>query len=491
MAKIKKVFFTVLLFLLTALFCVPFSACGNKQAGRKSATADVNEEVTPYGLYTDLQFSLNGEKGFVSASVKNKFTLFPSTVTVNIELYRSDSFKENVAEMTLAASNYIYDLDQGETITATASTEGKSSYWKAKARYRVDNKAWSENFSETVYFNADGIKTTASASAPEEKQYFVSDFLPSDAESVGIHFYPEHIPFYDPDPNQISGVGADSFFWLENEQEINTVKAMFGEVKLEPFDKESKSDLEKQQFYFSIMVNTFHVCLSDGSTAIISINDRNKDISGVNLFVQYYKHTATEDFSKCFSALISEETEQAVFDAVNTIYRIQRNINAYATEWINFTDLLRGAVMSGKTDLRVKFHRYGDPEKRIKFNIDGSDMISLNNIFSEVKVTPYDMNKEPPFSISLETYFNTSIKYPYYSLSIKFTDGRAVDIYLSTMYTYEISVNLFIICNDGDATRYYGGLMDVEMQEALVELTKEMYDRKQLEYAEKLLESMK
>ncbi len=485
MAKVKKGFLTAILLLVTAIFCVPFSACNDTADGGQEKSA-VDEEVTTLGLYTDLQFSLRGENGEVFASVKNKFTLFPSTVTVHAELYRSDTYEDDIANMTLASSSYIYDLDQGETIVASASTDGKPSYWKARAYYKVDNKSWRESLSGTVFFDGSGVKTEPT---PIEKDYYISDFLQVDAESVGINFYPERIPHYDPDERyNISMTMPEDFFYLQNGREINTIRSAFGEVKLDPFD------FENQLFNFSFFRRGayFHITLSDGGTAIIGLDGRKEDASGVNLYIRYSKDGESD---KGFTATVSEETKQAVHDAVNGIYKIQHNINAYATEWIDFADLLQGEVKSGKADLLLR-RPYGEggeivPEKRIKFGINGLDIASINNIFGEVKVAPYDMNREPPFSISMETYFNTSIKYPYYSSSVKFADGRSVDAYISYMYTTNISVNLFIIYDDCGTKRYYSGLLDVETQEALVEWCKQTYDEKMTDYVNKLLESMK
>ncbi len=480
MAKVKKAIIKFILVLLAVTLCVPFVACGDKTAGGVNNAVEGGKEVTPCGLYTDLQFSINGENGRVKATVKNKFTLLPSTVTVTVELYRSSDYEESIADMTMVASNKVYDLDQGKTVSASASTEGKAGYWKARASYRIDSKTPQEKISETVYFNANGLKTTATAPAIDDTDYYVSDFLQSDSKSVEIHCFPERIPHYEPDQryDNLSLTSPDDYFWLENEEQINTVRELFGEIKLDSFDMDNKSYYEQQQFYFSYNNSTsFHIKLNDGSTANISINNRKKDVLGANLFVQYYKHTGNEDFNKYFTATISEQAKQAVLDGVNQIYRIQHNINAFATEWINFADLLQGDVLNGNTDLRVKFPFYGESGERIKFSVNGAYLSSVNNILSEVKVTPYDMNKAMP-NISSEYYFNTSIKYSYYSLSARFGDGRAIDIYISNMYSNGISVNLFIVFNDGGAMQYYSGLLDVETQEALVELTKNFYNLK-------------
>ena len=142
MKKMKKAIMSVMAVMLTAAQSVAFASCGNETAdsGSEKKTSVMEENGAPLGIYTDLQFVLNGENGTVTASVKNKFTLFPSTVTVNLELYRSQKYEDNVSAMTLVASNYIYDLDQGETLSVTASTEGRQSFWKARARYKIEDR---------------------------------------------------------------------------------------------------------------------------------------------------------------------------------------------------------------------------------------------------------------------------------------------------------------------------------------------------------------
>ncbi len=158
MTKVKKVILSVVLLLLATVLC--FSV-GSKISKAETVPQDnsvcSNEEAVPYGIYTKLDFSLDGGNEQVWFMAKNQFTLFPSTVTVNLELYRSDTYQEDFSNMTLVATNYIYDLDQGETIKAIASTNGKQSYWKARAHYKIDNGDWKDNISATILFGADGI----------------------------------------------------------------------------------------------------------------------------------------------------------------------------------------------------------------------------------------------------------------------------------------------------------------------------------------------
>lgn len=149
MTKIKKAA-VFLLLLLAVVLGLSF----NVKSTRAETVKD--EEIAPQGLYTDLSFTLNGGNGQVWFSVKNKFTLFPATVTVYVDLYYSDTYQESYTDMTLVASNYIKDLDQGKTITAKASTDGKQGYWKGRAYYKIDSDPWKEKLSATVLLNADG-----------------------------------------------------------------------------------------------------------------------------------------------------------------------------------------------------------------------------------------------------------------------------------------------------------------------------------------------
>lgn len=113
-------------------------------------------EVSAIGLFTDLSLSLRGKDGSVSADVVNRFTLFPATVEVYVELYRSETKTDDYTKMGLVASNYTSDLNMGQTISASASTEGRPCFWKGRVRYRVDGGAWSERTTETLLADING-----------------------------------------------------------------------------------------------------------------------------------------------------------------------------------------------------------------------------------------------------------------------------------------------------------------------------------------------
>ncbi len=116
-----------------------------------------NEDaIEPYGLITSIRASIKGKDGIIYAVAKNTFTLFPSKVQVYIELYSSNSFQEDFRNMTMICRNYTDDLNMGKSIETSAPTEGFQKYWKARAHYCMDGKAWNETVTDTMLYNAQG-----------------------------------------------------------------------------------------------------------------------------------------------------------------------------------------------------------------------------------------------------------------------------------------------------------------------------------------------
>ena len=129
------------------------TVCIGAGVPRKEASA---AEAEPLGLFTKLSLSLDGGNGDVWATAENEFTLLPATVTVYLELYYSKSYQEDYRNMIYVGQNYIYDLDQGETLQYSASTEREQRYWKARIRYKVDSDDWKEKVTTTVLFDGAG-----------------------------------------------------------------------------------------------------------------------------------------------------------------------------------------------------------------------------------------------------------------------------------------------------------------------------------------------
>lgn len=317
MSKVKKLFISVLSVLLIGAQSVAFASCGNKTAdsGSEKKTSVTEENGAPLGIYTDLQFVLNGENGTVTASVKNKFTLFPSTVTVNLELYRSYDLQDSVSSMTLITSNNIYDLDQGETLSVTALTEGRQSFWKARARYKIDNKPWQERLSETVLFDKDGNKTELSDTIPDDREYYISDFLQDYTKTVAfIRVAPPQ------DKKDYWYMGGHGTFF-RSEEEFNVIKDLFGEIKLdrhnEPFAKEQLG--QGILFSYSALPFRIQTKLDDGTNIHLYIDDL-QEIWDFNLFVEYYNEDKKPFIYKYFTATVSDEMKQALIDYTTSLF---------------------------------------------------------------------------------------------------------------------------------------------------------------------------
>lgn len=114
-----------------------------------------NNDIEPR-LLTSLSISLNGGNGKVWATVKNDFTLFPSTVVVIVQLYYSYTYCESYTEMILESENSTKDLDMGDTIVAEASTGGEQKYWMGRMRYKIGSKSWEERTVGVLKYNANG-----------------------------------------------------------------------------------------------------------------------------------------------------------------------------------------------------------------------------------------------------------------------------------------------------------------------------------------------
>ena len=148
LGKISKVAVAGMATMLVALSAVALCAF-------KPATQAEAESVSPR-LFTNISLGLSGGDGMVRATARNDFTLFPSTVYVRVELYRSYEVAYAYTEMQRVSVQTTADLNMGQSIVAELSTEGKSAYWLARTRYRADNADWSEKVTNVCLFDADG-----------------------------------------------------------------------------------------------------------------------------------------------------------------------------------------------------------------------------------------------------------------------------------------------------------------------------------------------
>lgn len=159
-------------FVLTGLLSVLLSAGTVIGVGALSAKAEASSEqeiemelinattggeVEPYGLFTNLTLSMDGENGEVWAKVKNTFTLFPATVYVYVELYSSFTYQDSYLNMQLMSKNYTKDLDMNNSIEARASTNGEQKYWKARMYFKIDKDDWKDRMTDTYLLDKNGL----------------------------------------------------------------------------------------------------------------------------------------------------------------------------------------------------------------------------------------------------------------------------------------------------------------------------------------------
>ncbi len=161
MSKFKKIYFIIfgiILFIVLSLFVsfksTTLSAIADTNKTENNS-ASKSETIEPR-IWTSLSISLNGGNDKVWATVKNDFTLFPSTVVVIVQLYCSDNYVENYTEMNLVSQNSTQDLDIGKTIVTEASTNGEVKYWIGRMRYKIDNKNWEERIVGPLKYDANG-----------------------------------------------------------------------------------------------------------------------------------------------------------------------------------------------------------------------------------------------------------------------------------------------------------------------------------------------
>lgn len=119
------------------------------------ATDEEEKEVRPRA-FTTLSISLNGGDNKVWATVRNDFTLFPSTVIVVVELYSSLTYTDDYTKMDFVVANSIDDLDMGHTISAEAPTGGVVKYWIGRMRYKTGSGAWKSEITGVGKYSATG-----------------------------------------------------------------------------------------------------------------------------------------------------------------------------------------------------------------------------------------------------------------------------------------------------------------------------------------------
>ncbi len=136
----KRIIKSIVAVCLSAVTCIAVSACG----GKKTDTAVPPDENGSYSIITKLDLKVEFDGDAAAAKVKNTFTLFPATARVQAYLYYSETETNSYAEMTEVATEYIEDLNLGKTLTASWDTKGRGGYFRARMRYKIDNREWEE-----------------------------------------------------------------------------------------------------------------------------------------------------------------------------------------------------------------------------------------------------------------------------------------------------------------------------------------------------------
>ncbi len=148
---VKRIFIGALALVLLAACFLPAmfrradaaeTPAAAESAASCAAVAEDEAAVEPR-LFAALTLSLRGEgTQRVFATVKNEFTLFPSTVQVIISLYSSKDLTNDYTKMILKATKMTEDLNMGSTLEVSANTTGTALYWLARVEYKEDSGAW-------------------------------------------------------------------------------------------------------------------------------------------------------------------------------------------------------------------------------------------------------------------------------------------------------------------------------------------------------------
>ena len=132
----KKVVFGLLAAVLFVALLIPGLTyrAGAAENAEAEGSVSVQEESASPRIFAHLTLSISGGdgRGNIYATVKNEFTLFPSTVNVVVSLYSSPIASTDYENMQLQATANSNDLNMGTTLL----------YWYAVAEYQEGGGAW-------------------------------------------------------------------------------------------------------------------------------------------------------------------------------------------------------------------------------------------------------------------------------------------------------------------------------------------------------------
>lgn len=106
---------------------------------------EYSNEDSYRGIYANLTSNLYYQDGQVIGETKNNFTLFPSKIEVRLTLYMSYQYEADFSNMTYITSNYIEDLNMGNTISVSANGI-YDTYWYFDVYFVIDGSKVNNNF---------------------------------------------------------------------------------------------------------------------------------------------------------------------------------------------------------------------------------------------------------------------------------------------------------------------------------------------------------
>lgn len=155
--KSLKKFFIIILLVSAFLFVVTFSSMSSLLAkadetdSESKISMSESSDVETRAILVKMTCLLIKNENTIRAQAQNEFTLFPGKVQTKVYLYSSETYTEDYTQMKFEASNYISDLDQGESISARVDLYGQR-YWRGRTMFLVDNdKEWKSVETETIY----------------------------------------------------------------------------------------------------------------------------------------------------------------------------------------------------------------------------------------------------------------------------------------------------------------------------------------------------
>lgn len=141
----------LLIFLcLVVLFVLPFSAKAKEVVEPEFVTLD-SEESGERGIFIQVSLTMYFEDNKVKAVATNRFALGPTTLYTVVVIYSSETYTEDVEQMTFEGYNSTNDLNMGKSLECSVDYDGPK-YWCARVRYKNGGDSWKSEVTGTEYF---------------------------------------------------------------------------------------------------------------------------------------------------------------------------------------------------------------------------------------------------------------------------------------------------------------------------------------------------